>query len=112
YVLFWAGSSESDGPLPVAFPTGGTIAEADGAVSKPLPGTLSNGAASCGAPGYGDGFTFTSGAGPSSFIFARVSRASGVAAAATVTPIGSGSVQPAASYGRSGGPPGYCRRSG
>ena len=32
--------------------------------------------------------------------------------ATTRTPIWIGNVHPAASYGRSGGPPGYCRMSG
>src|SRR5256885_7009038 len=107
YVLFCAGSRTRCGPDPVILPVGGAIAAADGSVLKPAPGTLSNAAASFADGSYGAGFTFGSGAGPMVFIFARTSSVSGAAAEITRTPIASGSVQPAASYGRSGGPPGY-----
>ena len=94
-------------------PGSGTIAAEAGSVLNPTPGRLSNGDASVfSAASYGVGFTRNSGIAPMSVIFARVSPVSGDAAATTRTPICSGSDQPAASYGRSGGPPGYWRRSG
>src|SRR5713101_2551716 len=112
-VLFCAGSTTRTGPDPVILPGGGTIADEAGSVLNPTPGTLSNGAASVfNAASYVVGFIFGSGGGPITFIFARTSSGRREAAETTRTPICSGSDQPAASYGRSGGPPGYWRRSG
>ena len=69
------------GALPKMRPGGGRIALADGSLSKPAPGGLSNGAASRFMPAsYGTGFTFASGNGPTAFIAARTSSASGVVA--------------------------------
>ena len=113
YALFWAGSTSSVGPLPVVRPGNGTMAAAAGLESKPMPGTLSNGAASAGsATLYAVTFPFGATGDPSGASFARTSASSGLDASATWTPIWSGSVQPAASYGLIGGPPGYWRRSG
>src|SRR5712692_8684924 len=111
--LFCAGSTTSTGPDPLMLPAGGTIADDAGSVLNPTPGTLSNGAASVfNAASYVVGFTFGSGSGPISFIFARTSSGSGDAIETRRTPICNGSDQPSASYGRSGGAPGYWRRSG
>ena len=60
---------------------------------------------------YGVGLTFRSGAGRAASS-SPARRRSGDISGTTRTPICSGRLQPAASYGRSGGPPGYCRRSG
>ncbi len=99
-VLFCAGSSASAVPAPVIFPAGGTMAAAPGSALKPMPGTLSNGAASDESVRlYGVGFALGSGSDPNSFIFDRTSCASGTSMLVTVTPIESGSVHPAASYG-------------
>src|SRR6185295_1026790 len=105
--LFCAGSRISTGPDPVTRPAAGTMAADAGLPSKPAPGTLSNGAASFfKAASYGVGLTFGSGSAPIVFIVRRTSSGSGDVAATTRTPICSGSDHPAASYGRSGGPPG------
>src|SRR6185503_11966801 len=111
--LFSAGSTTRTGPDPVMRPSGGTMPADAGSVSKPTPGRLSNGAASFSrAASYRLGFSFTPGSPPMTFIFPAASSLSGEVAGTTRTPIWSGSDQPAASYGRSGGPPGYSRRSG
>src|SRR5471030_647649 len=111
--LFCAGLTSNTSPETLILPGTGVIAAAAASVLKPVPGTLSNGAASVfKAASYGVGVTFGTGSAPTSFIFARTSAVSGFGIGMTVTPIASGSDQPAASYGRSGGPPGYCRRSG
>src|SRR5712664_2212704 len=103
--LFCAGSTTRTGPDPLMRPGGGTIAADAGSVLNPTPGTLSNGAASVfNAASYVVGFTFGSGSGPITFSLARTSSASGEAAETRRTPICNGSDQPAASYGRSGGP--------
>src|SRR5439155_20078759 len=100
-------------PDPVTRPGRGAIAAALALLLSPRPGRLSNGAASFDkAASYLDGLIFGSGADPASFMRRRTSSASGASAGITLTPICSGSVQPAASQGRSGRPPGYCRRSG
>src|SRR5919198_595436 len=98
----------SVGPDPLRRPSGGTMAAEAGLPSKPAPGTLSKSAASSfNAASYGDGLIFASGIAPSGFIFPAASSGNGELAATTRTSICSGNVQPAASYGRSGGPPGY-----
>ena len=47
--LFCAGSTSSAEPVPLMRPGGGTIAAAARSESNPMPGTLSNGAASFGS---------------------------------------------------------------
>ena len=87
-------------PDPAIGIVAGTIAAELGFELKPMPGTLSKVAASPESVRlYGVSFTFTSGAGPRSFILPRASADSGVAAVTTFTFIVIGSVHPAASYG-------------
>ena len=100
--------------MPVILPAGGTIARADGSLSKPSPGTLSNGAAS---PRSGRGCTrvgaaLAAGNGAIGRNFDRISSVSGEVATTVLTPIASGRVHPAASYGVSSGPFGDSRISG
>src|SRR5262249_41119756 len=98
--LFCVASIASVDPLPAIAGTSGRIAAALGFELKPMPGTLSKGAASGAAVMlYGVSFALTSGIGPSRFVWPRVSDEGGCAAVTTLTFIVIGSVQPAASYG-------------
>src|SRR4051812_35564154 len=84
-------------PLPVIGDAGGTMAAAIGCASKPVPGTLSNTAASVFTAVYGVGLIASGASAASTFMFARSAGANGFVAVTTRTPIVIGSVQPAAS---------------
>ena len=100
-------------PPPASLPGGGTMAAATGWLSNPTPGGESNGEASS-TPASHVSISAPTGsdASPSAVIAPRTSSPSGDAASITRTPIRYGIVQPATSYGWSGGPSGYWRRSG
>jgi hypothetical protein len=111
--LFSAGFSASAAPVPVMRPGSGVIARATGCESKPTPEALSNAAASVRVSMlYGAGRARGSSDDPSMRIFARTSAEMGAVTVTVRTPICIGSVQPAASYGVSSGPPGDSRISG
>ena len=110
--LFSAGSTTSEDPDPVSRPGGGTIEDAAEFVLKPTPGTLSKSAASACRRGHvGEALKPTGD--PTVSIFERTSALSGPDTASTLYAhsAGQGPAGPH-QYGRSGGPPGYCRRSG